>query len=397
MSVQYIAAAGSRRLRGGLNKWPSWRTAIAKDEWALMGASNTINDLDPEASVEFNSQHPGSAYWAPLGDQGNIPAWSSMVDMHQRGEIWVHGGGHDDYGGNEIYSLDYMRDTPVWTMRRPPSGAKSWYDVDIDDGNETSNQLSDGRPRSVHTYRQLINANGVFYRAPGGAVWRTGNGDDSTWKWDLATEDWATKVANALPTDPGADSLGGSCYDSKRHVIWHAGSTGFSGLHKFDVASGTWTNHLSGSINGTNYVTLRYDPVLDIIIVMNPAVFQYISFSGDTPQSPVDITKSGTATNILSVPGLGGMTGYDEARGCYYNWGPRADRTEIEKLVMSDAGSVGTWTVVSATTTNSVTPSLPYSTNSGDTTCDRFLFNNYLDCAFLINEMHQDVYVRAFS
>jgi len=112
-----------------------------------------------------------------------ISSWSGGIGDTARDRLIVWGGGHQDYYGNELYSLDV--DLEQLVRLNDPSP----YNPNPD---ECINTLSDGAPNSRHTYDGLTyieHADRLF--AFGGALACGGGyfGND-TWTLDLETLEW---------------------------------------------------------------------------------------------------------------------------------------------------------------------------------------------------------------
>ena len=59
--------------------------------------------------------------WSPNsvpGTYGGITAWSGAAFDSMNTRLLLNGGGHSDYGGNEIYAFDF--DTDTWSRLSDP-------------------------------------------------------------------------------------------------------------------------------------------------------------------------------------------------------------------------------------------------------------------------------------
>jgi hypothetical protein len=252
--------------------------------------------------------HAGSPA-APADDPANIYASSNArlaySGMALRGNeiILAADGGHSDYSGNEVTSIDLSADAPAWQMRSPASPSPS-PDVAY---------YSDGKPSSRHTYWSTIwneqhNRVMLHYTrfAYGSAVsFRASNGfnlDTNTWdpagtwadgysagcadtdgnvyamgvdyftlmKWTAATDSWATveTYADAINVNP-------VCFDPKRtHLFalaWGDGQGDGSAMSAFKIAGTLKTpitfNDSAGltqfMADKPNYAAMEYDPKND--------------------------------------------------------------------------------------------------------------------------------------
>ena len=128
----------------------------------------------------------------PLADTANrgatghrsiIDTWNGMgLDQDSRTAFMLHNGGHNDYYGNEVYSLDLASDAPAWIRRR---------DASVSDGSGNLTKFSDGRPCSDHTANLHVAAEGRWFTAGMGSTNQFGYGNrQQWWEYDLETEDY---------------------------------------------------------------------------------------------------------------------------------------------------------------------------------------------------------------
>lgn len=120
------------RPRGSPSGLPSWLNAGAVNEWVTVpnGQPSTASGLAPAVAGSMGSQ------------SGMVNAWGGA--FADGSKFFIHGGGHSDYGGNEIGAIDLSQESPAWDLliERTPV-------ADLLGG---SNYYADGRPTSRHTY-----------------------------------------------------------------------------------------------------------------------------------------------------------------------------------------------------------------------------------------------------
>lgn len=111
---------------------PSWLAAGAVNEWVQVpnGQPSTAGGLAPAVAGSMGAQ------------SGMVNAWSGAFRYGNK--YHIHGGGHEDYGGNEIGAIDISQESPAWDLlvERTPV-------ADLLGG---SNYYADGLPTSRHTY-----------------------------------------------------------------------------------------------------------------------------------------------------------------------------------------------------------------------------------------------------
>lgn len=119
-------------LRIGFSGLPEWISSAATGEWVEVPTSqpSTASGLVPAVSGSMGSQ------------SGIINAYNGAFVYG--GKYYIHGGGHGDYGGNEVGVIDLMSASPAWDLliERTP----------VADLLGSSNYYADGLPTSRHTY-----------------------------------------------------------------------------------------------------------------------------------------------------------------------------------------------------------------------------------------------------
>ncbi|MEZ4743292.1 MAG: hypothetical protein R3B45_12745 [Bdellovibrionota bacterium] len=160
-----------------------------------------------------------------------IYAFSGAVKDDQRGIVYFWGGGHGDYYGNEVYEFNI--ENLEWKRLTEPSPFSKNECASFDD----IHILSDGQPKSRHTYDQMVfvpHLNKIW--AHGGSVCGSGAGITDLWEFDIATKTWKD-------LDPGLTyawngNLARSAeYDPVTKKIFYFYS---QSIKTFDVDSGMW-------------------------------------------------------------------------------------------------------------------------------------------------------------
>ena len=131
-----------------------------------------------------------------------ILPWSGGVgdDLNQR--LYVFGGGHADYGGNQLMALD-LRGTPSWEVFYSPDKVAyptdgqglvpNWesYNPYIETGDTQHYPPSGGSPSSRHTYFGLAfsPAQNALYSF-GGSTYHLGDNSPEAWALNASTRTW---------------------------------------------------------------------------------------------------------------------------------------------------------------------------------------------------------------
>jgi hypothetical protein len=123
-------------------------------------------------------------------------AWSGGAYAAASKKMWIWGGGHADYWGNELYAFDI--ESLQWTRITDPSPVTT----------EALSQdpMPNGAPVSRHTYDGLafIDHVGRLF-AYGGSMGGNGYGTQVTWVFDPQTKTWTNRNPSGLENRPGAN------------------------------------------------------------------------------------------------------------------------------------------------------------------------------------------------
>jgi hypothetical protein len=130
-------------------------------------------------------------------DVARITAWSGAALDPQTDVLFVWGGGHADYAGNEVYAFDLG--TLEWARLTEPSSP--------DTGR--TDTYPDGAPRSRHTYNyiEFVPALGKLLSFGGASLYpRGGETTRSIAEFDPKTRTWSSGRRHAVP--PGGSLIG---------------------------------------------------------------------------------------------------------------------------------------------------------------------------------------------
>ncbi|MDI1449866.1 hypothetical protein [Polyangium sp. 6x1] len=196
----------------------SWATA---GEGALAGATATTF-----SAYCHTVQNPDLKLTS--GCDAVVEGWGGAVTDGSRLFAW--GGGHNDYGGNEVYVFDPASMT--WSLVTQPSKLTA-ADLGTD-------PLEDGQPNSRHTYDGLAflgDKNEIL--AWGGSTAPLGNSSQRTWRLDLGAAAWhLADPGDTLPAEAAGHFWMGTDYDPATGTVWTVDDLG---LLKYSVAEDKWT------------------------------------------------------------------------------------------------------------------------------------------------------------
>lgn len=121
-----------------------------------------------------------------VGVAAVMEAWGGGAFDLTRNRFFFNGGGHGDYGGNEIYAFSLITNT--WSRIWGPS-ANAAVQTEVD-------QYADGNPTSVHSYCGLLYLPGhdKYFRTCGSRYGGSGGGTNGTWYWNPITSTWTRKT-----------------------------------------------------------------------------------------------------------------------------------------------------------------------------------------------------------
>lgn len=380
---------------------PSWITSATIGRWGTVPASNTLSALNPKLNATLNPSYPGDPPWGAT-QRAVFDAWCSM-STDPDGALWAWGGGHADYGGNEPYKLDLTAATPVWVMKRPPSGSllSPATDVAIDSSPagiaaSATGFFSDGRPRPTHTY-----GSHVFVPGKGLAVtnllycWPHVNGPKKAVYYSETGGDWGLLADYSALGDTTGYGVG-SCYDSSRNCVWFL-SGGSYNMVRLNVADGTSSR--VGTVSGwvESPVSLRYDAAADLVYIISsgyyaPSLRRVLVFDPTTGTIHTPPAYTGTGPAGFDPTWLGDGAAWDAVGQRWLIWnGSLTDRATIATMTKpagdprSTAWVLGSLTIDAG---NTVTPTVALTNR----TYNRFDYIPSLGICVLCNAVSDPVY-----
>ena len=155
----------------------------------------------------------GTVYPTQFGPGAIVYAWSSFAWDSNRGEILLWGGGHANYGGNEMYG--WQASTGQWVRKSLPSAL-----IETPLGNGARYVIDNAAPVSAHTYdgNVFLPVNDMFANFLGpsynsgdrGKVWINGAEQNSgPWLFDPsranANQVGGTNGSGFDPASPGGN------------------------------------------------------------------------------------------------------------------------------------------------------------------------------------------------
>ena len=244
---------------------------------------------------------------APSGKLSNvINAWSGAAMDTVNNRLFIWGGGHNDYAGNEIYLLDLAAKTMERFWGPSPSSDDFWFGRCPSDKNS---QLSDGTPMSRHTYGGMVYLEHVnlFWIFGGSRACGSGGFGRDTWTFDPSTNQWK----NEFPS--GKIPLTGvmiTAYDPETKKVFLQRERGLYTYEYGDSKTSrenTWTKLNDKAIPGYNQMSGTIDPIRRQLVLVGgwkrPGTW-LIDIDDSSPKPERVKTTNGEVIERAQAPGV---------------------------------------------------------------------------------------------
>ena len=357
----------------GASKLAAAQPSVAS---AAPTSESPLDKLKPGEWYEApNSKLSGSGVWPPQPTPpGNpiamIKAWSGGAYDAKRDRLILHGGGHGDYAGNEIYAFDIK--TFKWS--RPWGPSKEFPNIALQpDGLDA---YPDGNPASVHSYDGMVYlpVQDKLWRG-GGALWSgSGRGTRACWLFDFDTLKWERK-ADSLTLGVGVFAR----YDPVTGHVFAASDR--SVLQEYDPSTNTWTGPVKDVLDRGEETTSALDPENRLFVGIGNGKLNIYNI-----KTRIITNRQRTTGGEVIVNARGPGLAYDPVIKRIVGW---SGGTSVYSLNIS----TWTWTEHKAAGTNSVTPTAP--TRVG--VFGRFQYIPSKNVYILVNEVDQNVFFYKLS
>lgn len=269
---------------------PSW-ASNAIGAWTTIPNSTLSTDAQSVRMIPVPSGTDGSP-------QGSM-SWSGVVAAYDQPAIYVFGGGHRNYAGNEIYRLG-LTESPTWTR-----------EIDSSPGPYADNvpYYADGTPCAFHTYYAptydisrkrcaWIGRSDMWAASPSSTAYPCTAFDTITKQWVTGNYNGQSgTIAGGMQDVPstGGSSAGtvSSCSNPVTGDIWNVRNNGSSQMQLWKWSTSTQTWSLFGQFNTVNWNSRG-------VICINTTTNDVWGFLNS--QSPVKVTSAG----VMSRPTLSG-------------------------------------------------------------------------------------------
>lgn len=278
--------------------------SLALAAWSAVAASGPLDTLQPGQWFEAPNSLMETVDPCPSnscvysGSQKNVVnAWNSAALDTIRDRLIVWGGGHVDYGGNEVYAFDIG--TLSWSRLTNPS-------TNIADNVDP---YPDGRPNPRHTYgTPVFIPTADRYWVAGGSVWQIGSCIGDIWMYNFNASPpengWEHQVST-FQGDRFGDCGGLAAYDpGKDRVLLLAKLGGTAQLFAFNPnnRSAPWST-LNGNTQRLAYQMGAVDTKRRKLVVVGAGATW--AFNIDQSGAPRTVLSTSGATSIESADGPG--------------------------------------------------------------------------------------------
>jgi hypothetical protein len=279
---------------------PIWSDSGSSSSCGQEGAPawfTSLNNLEATAPVTnwlgaSGVKDPGSG----LGNHsGIINAWTGMgLDQQSKTAFMLHNGGHSDYFGNEVYSVDLSAEAPAWIRRRNAS---------VPTGSGDVTKFSDGRPSSDHTGNLYVAAEGRWFTAGMNSVnYNGGSAKQQWWEYDPAIDDYIDLGSGHYSRGGG---FGTAVYDKNaRQVITIHDNNAVPSITftSIDAMSSAYSVGNNTALNIAASFMAAVDTTNKILLLRSGGFYRFLKIDTDANRrgSLTTPSVSGTAANSLN-------------------------------------------------------------------------------------------------
>ena len=226
---------------------PAWANGPV-DEWVSIPNTQLLaamTDPNPGGSKAFITSYCGAALHPDTLD------------------LYVIGGGHASYAGNEAYKLVLDSEQPTWVKLSSPTSGQLYDPIAFAADPKGFPYYLDGRPSARHTWDAIhvIPERNAVCLFGAGAVWGNGNGGfPNVDAWDIGTRDY---VARGAFRDCPFQTAGMLCVKDAEGNVSIQEQSGSAAIYKWTIPDECEVK-ANGGVH--NYATACYDSLRNRVV-----------------------------------------------------------------------------------------------------------------------------------
>jgi len=313
------------------------------------------------------------------GCKGVMSAWNGGLFDTKRNRLIIHGGGHTDYYGNEIYAIDLNANPIAPVLVKDASHGSA-----ISNLGSCPEAFTDGTPNARHIYNgELYLPVQDTYFLYGAFKSICGNSTDGQWQFSPPSGSWAQQMPSTHPSHAVNGSVPQFAYDPTTQGIYEVeDNTGI--FWQYNVAANTWTNLKSvTACTGVLNMTTAIDDGRRLYFCVGNGGFGKVSLTA--PYTATKLTGTGCSAIIgksgpgfvydpvqkLMVGWAGGDTAYlynpdtDSCSSVTYSGGPTVIQGNGTYGRFNYSPTLGVFVVANSIDTNAYSLRLTQSSGTG--------------------------------
>jgi hypothetical protein len=244
------------------------------------------------------------------GCKAVMSAWSGGLFDTKRNRLVIHGGGHTDYYGNEIYAIDLNANPIAPVLVKDASHGSA-----ITNLSTCPETFLDGTPNARHIYNgELYLPNQDAYFLYGAFKSICGNSTDGQWQYSPVSGNWTQQTPSTHPNQAQNGSVPQFAYDPTSGNIYEVeDNTGI--FWQYNIGGNTWTNLASVSGCGVLNMTTAIDNGRRLYFCVGNGGFNKVSLNA--PYTATQLTGTGCSA-IIGASGPGFV--YDPVQKLMVGW-----------------------------------------------------------------------------
>ncbi len=241
-----------------------------------------------------------------------MSAWNGGLFDTKRNRFIIHGGGHADYAGNEVYAIDLNANPIAPVLLHDAS-----HGAGISNLGSCPDTFTDGNPVSAHSYGGLLYLpNQDLYLRQGGSKASCGNFTYFTWNYNPASNTWALASSahengNGSPPTTAYDSVTGKVYEGVHNT---GDFLSYDPVAKAWAILGVFT--INCSATGSTQ-TAAIDPVRRFYFCIGDGELKRTPLSAPYAATNLTSTATGCST-VINATGPGWV--YDPVQKLMVGW-----------------------------------------------------------------------------